>query len=181
MKSSIGSAVLLAGAVAGYVTGQQSLGRAGEVAVADSKWVREILSPKDTYALYAAAHFRSMGQLPPSRATQLYKRQEDDEGNGLRSSCSYQLSGHEPEARWWSVNVAPAGGASAVASLTARDVVLTNDGEFSLAISKRAATGNWLQTSEIGNMRIILILNEPYPTGKAKGAELPTLKRLACE
>lgn len=181
MKSSIGSAVLLVGAVAGYITGQQSLGRAGQVAVADSKWVQEVLSPKDTYALYAAGRFRSMGQLPPSRATQLFMRVDDDEGNVLRSSCSYQFSGHEPEARWWSVNVAPAAGAAAVASLTARDVVLTSDREFSLSISKHASPGNWLQTGEIGNMRIILILNEPYPTGKGIGAELPTLKRLACE
>ena len=181
MRSSIGSAVLLIGAVAGYITGQQALGRAGQLAVPNSKWVQNILNPKDTYKIYAAGHFRSAGELPPSRATLLYTREVDDDGISLRSSCSYQLSGHEPSARWWSVNVAPAGGFSVAASLTARDFVLNSDNEFSLAISKHASTGNWLQPSEFGAMRVILILNEPYVTGKTLGAALPTLKKVNCE
>ena len=181
MRTSIGSAVLLAGAVAGYITGQQSLDRAGQAAVPDSKWIQELLNPKDTYALYAAGHFRSRGLLPPSRATRLYAREVDDEGNSLRSSCSYQVSGHEPEARWWSINVAPVGGASIASSFTARDVVLTGDDEFSLAISKHASPGNWLQPTELGAMQVILILNEPYPPTKNVGVALPALKRLACE
>ncbi len=181
MRSSVGSAVLLVGVVAGYITGQQALGRAGQVPVPNSKWVQDILNPKDTYALYAAGHFRSAGQLPPNRATLLYTREVDEEGTGLRSSCSYQLSGHEPDARWWSVNVAPAGGSSVAASFTARDVIMNSDSEFSLAISKHASTGNWLQPSEFGAMRVILILNEPYVTGKTHGAALPTLKRVGCE
>lgn len=181
MRSSIGSAVLLVGAVAGYITGQQALGRAGQVPVPDSKWVQDILNPKDTYALYAAGHFRSTGLLPPSRATLLYTREVDEDGTSLRSSCSYQLSSHEPEARWWSVNVAPAGGAPVVASFTARDAILTNDSDFSLTISKHASPGNWLQPNEFGAMRVILILNEPYTSVKAPGVALPVLKRLGCE
>ena len=181
MKSSIGSGVLLVGAVAGYITGQQALGRAGQVPVSDSKWVQDILNPKDTYAIYAVGHFRGSGQLPPSRATVVYSREVDEDGTSLRSSCSYQLSGHEPEARWWSVNVAPAGGSSVAASITARDVILNSDREFTLAISKHASTGNWLQPGEFGAMRVILILNEPYMTGKTHGAALPALKRVGCE
>ncbi len=181
MRSSIGSAVLLAGAVAGYVTGQQSLGRAGQVSVSGSKWTQEVLDPKSSRALYAAGHFRSAGLLPPTRSTRLYTRQVDEEGNSLRSSCSYQLSGHEPDARWWSVNVAPAGSSAAAASFTARDAVLTGDGEFSLAISKWASPGNWLQLEELGAMQVILIMNESYPISKTASAALPTLKRLVCE
>ena len=181
MRSSIGSAVLLAGAVAGYITGQQSLGRAGQVPVPDSKWVQDILNPKDSYALYAAGHFRSAGLLPPGRATLLYTREVDEDGSSLRSSCSYQLTGHEPAARWWSVNVAPAGASSITASFTARDSVLNSDDEFSLAISKHASPGNWLQPSELGAMRIILILNEPYSSAITPSAALPALKRLGCE
>ena len=181
MRASIGNAVLLVGAIAGYITGQQALGRSGQVPVPDSKWVQESLNPKDAYALYAVGHFRSAGQLPPSRATLLYTREVDEEGTSLRSSCSYQMSGHEPEARWWSVNVAPAGGSSVAASFTARDVIMNSDSEFSLAISKHASTGNWLQPNELGIMRVILILNEPYTLGKTLAAGLPTLKRVNCE
>ena len=181
MRTSIGAAVLIAGAAAGYVTGQQALGRAGQVAVSGTPWVQELVNPKDTYALYAVGHFRSSGLLPPNRASLLYTREVDEEGNSLRGSCTYQLSGHEPAARWWSISVAPAGQSSATNSLTARDAVLTNDGDFSLAISKHAAPGNWLQTGELSAMRVMLVLNEPYPAGKTAAPALPALKRIVCE
>ncbi len=164
----------------GYITGQQALGRAGQVLVPEGKWVQYISSPKDTYALYATGHFRSAGLLPPGRATKLYGREVDDEGNSLRSSCNYQLSGHEPGARWWSINVAPADELSVAASFTARDAILTSDGDFSLAISKHASPGNWLQPTDFGAMRVIMIMNEPYASAKTNSA-LPALKKLACE
>lgn len=181
MRASIGIAVLIAGAAVGYVTGQQALGRAGQVAVSGSKWIQEVVNPKDTYALYAVGHFRSSGLLPPSRASLFYTREVDEEGNSLRDSCTYQLSGHEPAARWWSISVAPSGQSSATNSFTARDAILTSDDEFSLAISKRAVPGNWLQAGELGTMRLMLVLNEPYPAGKAPAPTLPILKRIVCE
>ncbi len=182
MRVSVGSAVLVAGVVAGYVTGLQSLGRAGQQPVAGgSKWTQELVNPKDTYALYAVGHFRSNGLLPPSRAAHYYERETDDDGGGLRGSCTYQLSGHEPAARWWSISVAPAGQSSPSASFTARDAVMTSDDELSVAISRRAAPGNWLQVPDSGNLRVMLVLNEPYAVGKTPAPPLPSLKKVSCE
>ena len=181
MKLSLGTAILAVGAVVGYVTGQQSLGRSGQVSLAGSKWTQELVNPKDNFALYAVGHFRSNGLLPPSRATQLYAREVDEDGASLRGSCVYQLSGHEPFARWWSVSTSDAGSMSAKKSFTSRDAVLTGDDQFSLAISRHAAPGNWLQPDEVGSMRVTLVLNEPYTAGKTPAPALPELKKVFCE
>jgi len=65
MRISFGPAVLVAGAVAGYVAGVQSLGRAGQYTVDKTSWKREITDPKDPWLVYALGHFRSQGLLPP--------------------------------------------------------------------------------------------------------------------
>jgi hypothetical protein len=179
MKLSLGSAILLVGAVIGYLTGINALGRAGQASV-DGKWVQGLVNAKDAYALYAIGHFRQEGSLPPSHAVLYFTRLVDDEGNGLRSGCVYKLSGPQPPARWWSISAsAPGGGPHA--TFAARDAVLTADDQFSLAISRRAAPGNWLAIDDVGNLQIALVMNEPYPLAKSAKLVLPNVKRMGCE
>jgi hypothetical protein len=180
MKVSLGSAVLLCGAVVGYLTGVNSLSRAGQIP-ADGKWMQGAVNAKDPFALYAIGHFRQEGSLPPSHAALYFTRAVDDEGNGLRSTCTYQLSGHQPAARWWSISAGPAGHGVGQASFTARDAVLSSDDGLELAISRRAAPGNWLEIDDFGAMQITLVMDEPYPIGKAGKLSLPALKRMVCE
>ena len=179
MKFPLGSVVLLIGVVSGYATGISALGRAGQVSI-DGKWMQGVVNAKDPSALYAIGHFRQEGRLPPNHAALYFTRAVDDEGNALRSGCSYQLSGPQPSARWWSVSVEPPGGFAA-ASFTARDAVMSGDDQFSLALSKRALPGNWLAVPDIGSIQIALVMNEPYPLSKGAKLVLPTIKRLGCD
>ena len=182
MKFYFGSAIVLAGAVAGYVTGQQALSRAGITSVeGDSHWVQAQVNNKDPYAIYAVGHFRAEGQLPPSRASLYFSRDTDDEGNSLRSSCSYEFNGTAPLARWWAFTVLPQVGSNGASTFSARDAVLSSDDGLKLAVSKHAMPGNWLALSEIGNMRVTLVLHEAYTLAKGTKLALPTLKRVTCE
>ena len=182
MRISFGSVILLAGVAVGYVTGLQALGEASRTSVgSNSKWTQERINPKDTYAIYAVGHFLSNGLLPPERGMSYYTRTADEDGNGLRSSCTYQLSGPEPRARWWSVRAAPSGNPGAAVTFSARDAILSGDDNFTLSISHRTQPGNWLAVPDFGAMQVFLVLNEPYPLAKDETLKLPLLKRIACE
>lgn len=182
MRISFGPAVLVAGAVAGYVAGVQSLGRAGQHAVGEGgRWKQETTDPKDPWLVYALGHFRSMGQLPPGRETAFYTRDIDDDGSELRSSCTYALNGQEPQARWWSVSAMAASEPQKTISLTAGDAVLTGEKELKVTISKRMQPGNLLLVPDFGSMRVALVMNAPYPPGKDDKVTLPSLKKAACE
>ncbi|MDE2383055.1 MAG: DUF1214 domain-containing protein [Alphaproteobacteria bacterium] len=179
MKISLGSAFLLGGAVVGYLTGVNALSRSGQVA-ADGKWMQGRVDPKNPNALYALGHFRQDGLLPPANGALFYTRLVDDDGNSLRSSCSYQLSGPQPAARWWSVSAGDVAGGKA-ASFSARDAVLTSDDQLNLALTRRAAPGNWLALPDVGTLRVALVIDEPYPTPKGGAVPLPSIKKLGCE
>jgi len=181
MRISFGPAVLVAGAVAGYVAGVQSLGRAGQYTVDKTSWKREITDPKDPWLVYALGHFRSQGLLPPGRETAYYVRDTDDDGQGLRTSCSYLLSGQEPAARWWSVNAMSEAAPGDRISLAAGDAILTGQKELKVAISKRMQPGNLLLVPDFGVMRVTLVMNAPYPPDKNGPAPLPGLKKASCE
>ncbi|MBG1232250.1 DUF1214 domain-containing protein [Aestuariivirga litoralis] len=182
MRISFGPAVLVAGAVAGYVAGVQALGKAGQYSVGEGgHWKQETTNPKDVYLIYALGHFRSLGLLPPGHDTAYYTRDLDEDGNALRSTCSYILSGQEPAARWWSVNAMPEGTPQKAISLTAADAVLTGDKELKLAISRHMQPGNLLQVEDFGPMRVTLVLNAPYPPKKDEALKLPSLKKVTCE
>ena len=180
MKIPLGSATLLVGAVIGYLTGVNSLGQAGQ-AVAGGHWTSWVINAKSNFALYSIGHFRQQGALPPSQATKFYTRLVDDDGASLRGACSYELSGMEPAARWWSISAGAPNSSTFDATFTARDAVLTGDGQLNLAISRRASPGNWLALKDRGALLLTLVLNEPYPAGKESKFELPALKRLGCE
>lgn len=181
MRISFGPAVLVAGAVAGYVAGVQALSHAGQYTVDTGPWKREITDPKDPWLVYALGHFRSLGLLPPGRETAYYVRDADDDGQVLRSGCTYLLSGQEPAARWWSVNALSQSAPGERISLTAGDAVLTGQKELKVTISKRMQPGNLLQVPDFGTMRVTLVMNAPYPPDKNSKFALPSLKKGACE
>ena len=182
MRISFGPAVLVAGAVAGYVAGVQSLGRAGQHSVGDGGlWAQETTDPKDPWLVYALGHFRSLGLLPPGRETAYYVRDADDDGSALRSSCTYFLSGPEPQARWWSVNAMSGSNPQNRISLTAGDAMLTGEKELKVTISRRMQPGNILLVPDLGAMRVTLVLNAPYPPAKDSKFTLPSLKKGTCE
>jgi hypothetical protein len=182
MKSYFGSAVLVAGAVAGYVTALQALGHAGtSQAVENNKWMTSRVDEKDSHAIYALGHFRNEGFLPPPRTTLYFTRLQDDEGSSLRGDCAYEISGPALQARWWSVIAAPASSPAMAKAFTAGNAVLPADDSLRITLSRKAYPGNWLQPPAGNTLRVSLVLNEPYVAAKSFKLVLPQLKRLACE
>ena len=183
MKQYLGSALVIAGAVAGYVTGMKALDRAGLQPVpGNARWMRAEVLSKDSYAIYARGHFRSLGLLPPESNAHVYLRDIDDEGNGLRASCSYLLRGPEPAARWWAISVMERGNAGFVNALTARDVIVSGSGQIEIPLTQKASPGNWLSPpagSDGLTAKLVMIGN--YPDAKDTTPALPDIKRMACE
>jgi hypothetical protein len=184
MKASaaLGTAIMVAGCVVGYVTALQALGHAGTgPAPGNENWTQGIVNAKDTYAVYALGHFREDGLLPPPRSTMYFSRVKDDEGNSLRGNCAYEVSGPAPQARWWSISAEAAGQAANGTAFTAGNAVLANDDSFKLALSRKPMAGNWLAPPDVGAMQVLLVLNEPYAPAKNTKLALPNVKRLGCE
>ena len=181
-KSHIGPAIILAGAVFGYITALQALGHAGTgPAPGNRDWTQGIVNDKDAYTVYALAHFRNDGFLPPPRSSFYFTRFKDDAGDNLRGNCTYELSGNEPQARWWSVSAGAVGAPTSANAFTAGDAVLQSDGTFVLALSHKPVPGNWLVTPDVGTMQVSIVLNEPNTQAKGFKLALPRLKRLGCE
>ncbi len=181
MGISLGSTLLVLGVVVGYVSAQQSLGRAGLAPVADEpQWQQAVASPKDPYVIYAIGHFISDGFLPPPTSAQVYVRKTDDDGNSLRSDCAYSLVGAVPQARWWAVKIGTV--APNVKMLSARDAILSSTDQLQIGIAKHQTPGNWLAMPQTSPIELSLVLNEPYALAKnAKRLPLPALKKIECE
>jgi hypothetical protein len=181
MRFATGSAILVLGAVAGYISAQQALGRAGLQSVPDEpNWQQVVVSPKDPYAVYAIGHFQVDGFLPPPTSAHVYVRKVDDDGNSLRSECAYNLVGAAPQSRWWIVKVGNSSDAGN--TLSARDAILSGTDQLQIGIAKHAMPGNWLVMPPLSGVQLSLVMNEPYPLAKnAKPMPLPALKKMECE
>lgn len=182
MRLSFGAAFLVAGIAAGYIAGLQALTRAGTEPVPDnSKWLQEMVNPKDPYAIYAVGHFKAQGALPPPHDSLLFSRETDEDGKPLRGDCSYLLSGTAPAARWWAVSVAPAGAMGDAVSTDAADVIITGDERLNITLARRRTSGNWLAMPDASNVKVTLALHEPYDNTKKGSASLPLLTKASCE
>ena len=182
MRFSIGAAFLVAGLAGGYLTAVQSLSRAGTSPAPDgSRWLQEVVNPKDPYSIYAIGHFKSEGSLPPPRSALLFYRTVDDDGKVLRGDCYYRLASAALPARWWAVSAAPLDASTGAVTSTAADVILTGDAKLDLALSRRASPGNWLIVPDATNLRVTLVLHEVYDKDKKVALVLPTVTKVACE
>jgi len=181
MRFSTGTAFLISGALAGYVSAQQSLGRAGLVPVANElRWQQARVNPKDPYTVYAIGHFSADGFLPPPATSLFYLRNTDEDGNTLRAECAYTFAGAAPQSRWWSVRIGNS--LDAVTTLTAGDAILSGDDQLKIGIARRPTPGNWLAMPQVSNLQVTLVMNEPYPLAKnAKTTPLPTVQKVECE
>lgn len=181
MRLPIGAAFMSVGIVAGWLTGLQALGRSGVQAVPEAgRWQQEVADPKSSSAIYAIGHYRYDGSLPPLRDMAVFIRSTDDDGNQMRTSCSYALDGPEPAARWWSLTAAPLAGGRPY-SLTAAEAVISGDGRLVVAIAPHMMPGNRITVPEFGAMSVKLTMNEPYDKSPGSKPKLPAIKRVACE
>ena len=174
----LSSALIVAGFMLGIGSAIHGLDAWGLKAVTDApSWQEWRLNQSDKMQIYALGHFLGQGQLPPSRSSRYFSRRVDDEGNLLRSGCSYVLKSTPILARWWSIDVGTSDVQIAPSEISAGQALLAFDGSFNITIARGPHPGNWLVPPDSSAIIVNLSLSEPE-IGKA--FILPSISKAGC-
>jgi len=115
-----------------------------------------------------------------------YSASTDNDGHALDGHCLYEITGHDPEARWWSITAYgvddylipnPAHRYSVSKTAIARDA----SGDFAAQVGGVAGGANWIPTGS-GRFSLSLRLYNPGPSVILDPAHsvLPALKKVSC-
>jgi hypothetical protein len=121
-----------------------------------------------------------------ARETVYYTATHDSEGHRLEGRCVYEISGHDPDARWWSITAYgpdeflipnPANRYSVSKTTVAREP----DGAFLVQVGGANDGANWIPLGP-GRFSLSLRLYNPgsgvvFDPGQVV---LPTLKKVRC-
>jgi len=138
---------------------------------------------------YAKSHRANAGKLLYATAEGLsFTATTDDSGARLSGSCTYQLTGQTPTARFWTLFATgpdgrpPAADADLPSSLNSRMVGRQPDGSLDITISSRARPGNWLASPQQGQFRLTLTLLDTPAAGSSGLIDLsmPAIRRIGC-
>lgn len=122
-----------------------------------------------------------------SREAEYFTIATDEHGRPLDEACIYELNGHQPEARWWSVTLYAADNYLAqntdhAASVDASRIDAAADGAWTARVSQvRGEALNWI--SSRGARRgfsLTLRLYNTYRDFQPSAANLPTLTTVSC-
>lgn len=138
---------------------------------------------------YAKSHRANAGKLLYATAEGLsFTATTDDSGAKLSGSCTYQLTGQTPTARFWTLFATgpdgrpPAADADLPSSLNSRMVGRQPDGSLDITIASRARPGNWLASPQQGQFRLTLTLLDTPAAGSSGLIDLsmPAIRRIGC-
>lgn len=138
---------------------------------------------------YARAAMTQRTHLPLGLGEGLaFSAREDESGEALNSRCAYTLAGFVPPSRGWTLSLARLDGPLVAApgdriGFSDAELTRTEDGAFTLHLSRSATAGDWLPLPDIGAFRIVLRLYDTPVSGTAselRAGDLPGLKRGAC-
>jgi hypothetical protein len=140
----------------------------------------------DAYALAALAY---RGEVPLPIADGLsFRAKEDDEGQPLSGSCSYEISGVVPPVRVWSLAAFdskggvfqnPAGRSGYSNATALQDA----DGAVQIALSADAHSGDWIPVAPDAKIILVLRLYDTTAaaiSGGRSAPDLPAIKRTGC-
>lgn len=154
-------------------------------------WESNLLAGSGDADIYTRAVIAINGLLALGREETMYfVATSDDQGQALRSHCSYRIAGTPPKARWWSVTAyaddrflfdAP----NHHYSLNGTTAVLDAQGRFGLSTGPTAPPDGswWLPTPGQRGVVLTLRLYNPEPSLQASPGSLspPTVTKVgAC-
>ena len=125
-------------------------------------WVAWPKSGTEDADPYARATFARSGELPLELADGLaFIASHDSEGRALDGRCDIRLSGHLPQARFWTLTLTDQRGrlidnVAGRYGYTSAEVVWADDGKIDVVVAPRARPGNWLPSG--ARDRIVLTL-----------------------
>lgn len=136
---------------------------------------------------YTRALIAQTGLLALNRSEALYfTLAEDENGRPLDESCIYELSGREPEARWWSVTLYARDNFLAQNNDHAASVdasrVLMEGGRFAVRIAPvRGEAANWVSSRAAGRgFSLTLRLYNAHREFQPSEEALPRLTTVSC-
>ncbi|MEP7172974.1 MAG: DUF1214 domain-containing protein [Aestuariivirga sp.] len=132
---------------------------------------------------YARAHFLMEGRVPPAQSLfQVYTNSLDDEGDTLRSGCTYRVAANDLESRWWSLSVGPSNSEDrdSSAAVTSDEVVRGTDNSLSVTVARSPVAGNWIRPATEGTLILQLVVSNTDELEAAGDLKLPSVKRVSC-
>lgn len=151
-------------------------------------WTGNTQVGSDAAGPYTRGIVARTGLLALERSEAIYfHRYVDDEGARLHEGCSYELSGGELPARWWSITIyaaddfLPVNGDEAY-SVDASQVV-GPDGTWTVRVAEdRADRPHWISTRNAGEFNLALRLYNPQQGASSEPGRIdyPSLVRTTC-
>ncbi|HKD21662.1 MAG TPA: DUF1214 domain-containing protein [Rhizomicrobium sp.] len=110
----------------------------------------------------------------------------DADGNRLDGACRYEITGHDPSTRWWSITAYGAddfliANAANRYSVSQSSVVRGKDGAFRVTVGGPDAGANWIPVGA-GPFSLTLRLYNPGPDAMLDPGHttLPSLRKISC-
>jgi len=138
---------------------------------------------------YAKSHRARAGRLLFGSAEGLmFQADIDQDGRRLSPSCTYEMTGRTPPARFWTLYAADSlneplnPGEELPAAFNSWNVLRALDGSFTVRISAAAQPGNWLAVRRGRPFRLVLALLDT-PTAGSSGVldiKMPDLRKVGC-
>ncbi len=133
---------------------------------------------------YAKARFAREGKLALGAAEGVqFVTARDTDGQLLRGSCDYIVSGSLPTARFWTLYAVEAdASAPPQRALQSLALLRQSGGAFAISLSRYPAPGNWLRIETAGPYRLVLSIYDTPTVSSADlaGVTLPNIVRERC-
>lgn len=112
--------------------------------------------------------------------------ERDSAGDRLRLDCAYRIEGVMPQSRFWTMFAEPVGsdgrGLLRDAAIQSRRLIREPDNNIIVSVGPKASSGNWLQTSGDGAMRLVTTMYDfsLATQVEATDALMPRIIRTGC-
>jgi hypothetical protein len=180
-------AALVVGTALGLLVTWLTIMRGMPDGISNGPWRTNLLIGSSGGDSYVRARVAVHGLLALNRSETIYfTATTDNSGQPLDGACTYQITGHDPDARWWSITaygpddfLIPNPVDSY--SISKNSVVRQSDGSFTASVGSAATVQNWIPTAR-GQFSLTLRLYNPGNAVAANpaGATLPAIVRGAC-
>ena len=182
------AAALVAGIALGlFATWATVIRAAGPNALSDGPWQTNLATGSARSGLYTRASVAIHGLLALNRTETIYYTAfTDSSGGTLDGACAYEIVGHDPDARWWSIT---AYGPDDFLipnpvdrySISKNSVLRGADGSFSASVGSAAHVQNWIPTAR-APFSLTLRLYNPGASIQSEpaNASLPVIVKDSC-
>lgn len=184
MRTVIGSAYLVAGAVLGLSTAIWAVDRFGSAAAsADGVWRKWDFVGRNSNNPYSLAHYLISGRMPPAAGQMReFTAVRSSDGALLSAACVYDLYADPAPDSWWSMAAYSEGpaGAEAHGLITSDTTINENDGSVRVTFAPQPFGGNWARAPKTGYFYILFTISEASPSGAAVTEPLFRIERSGC-